>query len=62
MYNHTMDEYEGEQLPLSALILWGNEHDKSCQHNWQKYHGFNEIYEFCTKCDEKRPIKEDEVV
>lgn len=25
-----------------------------CPHNWKHYMGFNESYEYCTKCDEKR--------
>ena len=26
-----------------------------CWHEFKKYVGLNESYEFCTKCDEKRP-------
>ena len=25
-----------------------------CYHDWKKYTGFNETYEYCTKCDGKR--------
>lgn len=27
---------------------------QECDHNWQKYQGFNEFYDFCTKCDKKK--------
>ena len=27
---------------------------KVCYHNWSRYVGLNETYEFCTQCDEKR--------
>lgn len=26
----------------------------TCEHNWQKYQGFTETYDFCLKCDKKR--------
>lgn len=29
-----------------------------CVHDWVKYIGLNETYEFCTKCDEKKEIAE----
>lgn len=25
-----------------------------CDHKWTFYHGLRDVYEFCTKCDEKR--------
>jgi hypothetical protein len=28
-----------------------------CWHNWVRYQGFTRIYEYCTKCDQKRDIK-----
>jgi hypothetical protein len=30
--------------------------DKGCDHKWVNYHGFNTSYQFCEKCDEKRPM------
>lgn len=27
-----------------------------CWHDWKKYTGFTEQYEYCSKCDEKRPL------
>lgn len=29
-----------------------------CVHDWVKYVGLNETYEFCTKCDEKKETGE----
>lgn len=28
--------------------------EATCDHKWQNYVGFNDSYDFCTKCDEKR--------
>lgn len=25
-----------------------------CDHKWKEYHGYNDFYEFCEKCDKKR--------
>lgn len=25
-----------------------------CDHSWREYNGFNEVYEYCTKCDKKK--------
>lgn len=27
---------------------------RPCTHNWQRYEGFTEVYDYCTLCDEKR--------
>lgn len=29
-----------------------------CWHLWKKYVGFNEKYEFCDKCDLKKPYED----
>jgi len=28
--------------------------NRPCDHQWQKYTGFSESYEFCSKCDKKK--------
>lgn len=30
----------------------------NCWHNWSKYVGFTEKYQYCTKCDKKRGYDE----
>jgi hypothetical protein len=51
-YNSWSGTYDNE-LPK------GKEDNKPyCYHNYQKYYGLKENYEFCTKCDEKREIQE----
>lgn len=29
-------------------------YESTCQHQWKKYEGFTEIYDYCEKCDLKR--------
>jgi len=53
------------ELPIGLNSWWGDQYyDKDgkpfCVHTWKKYEGFTERYEFCTKCDEKRLLTEDE--
>lgn len=31
---------------------------KYCLHDWKRYVGILKVYEYCTKCDEKRDVKE----
>lgn len=62
------------KLPIGIYSenTWWNDHHgekkkadttekKFCLHKWIKYKGFNEDYWFCEKCDEKKPLQEDEV-
>lgn len=39
-----------------VISLVKNNHPEpvSCSHNWVKYNGFIENYEFCSKCDKKK--------
>lgn len=50
--NSWWTDYHGEKSPTDK---------KFCLHKWVKYKGFNEDYWFCEKCDEKKPLQEDEV-
>ena len=27
---------------------------QACQHEWKKYVGFTQVYDYCAKCDEKK--------
>jgi len=33
---------------------YGEPADKTCNHKWKEYNGYNDFYEYCEKCDEKR--------
>lgn len=55
-------EAEGEVLPGGTVELLNSTSDspprsdeKVCNHNWQGYTGLIESYQYCTKCDDKRP-------
>ena len=40
------------QLPFSAA-------DKYCNHDWVRYTGITQSYDFCTKCDAKKELHDD---
>jgi len=37
--------------PLLDLV---NNPESGCNHEWKLYQGFTDMFEFCTKCEEKR--------
>lgn len=58
--NATLSFKEQAMEETISLSRWFNEspaagmdHNKGCQHKWQKYNGFREAYEFC-ECGAKR--------
>lgn len=58
------------KLPIGTQTLYDGLYDhliteqtevdkkKHCWHEWKKYIGFTEKYEFCIKCEEKREFNE----
>lgn len=44
------DEYFNE---VRKPVLDSRKKD-SCEHEWEQYHGFQEDFEYCSKCDIKR--------
>lgn len=50
-----------DDLPIGIKSWWGDMYEPKCIHVWVKYEGFTERYEFCEKCDEKRPLTEDDI-
>ena len=42
---------------LDKAIETINKEFSSCAHDWKDYHGFNESFSFCTKCDSKKDIQ-----
>jgi hypothetical protein len=57
-YRLQTNDYVGffsqDVLCWSKMIAAGYSH--GCYHAWKKYTGFNEEYEYCEKCGEKRPV------
>ena len=48
----TLSVYESELILLDGTI----DDNQSCQHTWKKYIGFTEVYDFCTKCQDKKYV------
>lgn len=67
-YGEEKDDFDdifGEMLPKSSVDLLRSKSSdpdskvKECAwHEWQNYTGLNESYQYCTRCDAKRPINE----
>lgn len=50
-----------DQLDIfgTPYLPTGKDNDKKhCYHDWVKYVGLRETYEYCKLCDEKRPVNE----
>lgn len=64
-----MDEFFGEYLPKSSIdTLNGNisdsanaEKQRNCYHNWNNYTGLTESYSYCSKCDAKKPVSNEQI-
>ena len=41
-----------EFVPISLTIHRGA--SIACEHEWRQYFGFNDSYDYCSKCDQKR--------
>ena len=53
MSDDDFDDY----VTNETFTLWDNMDevkDTSCYHDFVKYVGFTEVYEYCSKCGEKR--------
>ena len=51
------------QQSKDEFVLWDDlgldePTQEMCLHKWKHYVGFNEEYEYCERCDEKRNIRE----
>lgn len=58
-----ISEYTKEQTGFEGLSLYSGLSNKPldthyCNHDWKVYHGFKHSDEYCTKCNEKRPIQD----
>lgn len=50
-----MSLLETEQLKLFSLVSEEPEFT-GCAHTWKAYVGFNDSYNYCTKCDAKEKL------
>lgn len=51
-------EYGGHGEYNGGWGEYGTPPAQGCAHEWRKYSGFTENYEYCTKCDKKGNINE----
>lgn len=40
--------------PSTLIKDTTEKHKNFCQHEWKQYQGLSEVYNYCTKCDEKQ--------
>lgn len=54
-YRNRAKMYSIEYDPMiGSFVARSISTSKACTHSWKSYTGFTEVYEYCSKCDEKK--------
>jgi hypothetical protein len=51
-------EFVGYNDKVTLYDGYVGDYGHGCNHRWAEYSGLKEAYEYCEKCDAKRPIKD----